>query len=118
MASGAFAFRVAGLPNVQLVGDNEFHNMQTHSPVVHAEYWIYVLAAFVIVVLGTLLSTVNGPIKFSSWFCPSLALASTSDDARIGLCSLVRPTLAPTRPDVGEHEIACRVRQCFLAEAR
>jgi hypothetical protein len=44
------------------------HNMQTHNPAFHAEYWVYLLAALVTVVLGTLLYTMDGPIKFSSWF--------------------------------------------------
>jgi hypothetical protein len=91
--------------------------MQTRYPVFHAEYWIYVLAAVVIVVLGGLLYTVDGPIKFSSWFCRSFALASTSDDAKIGLCSLVGPAVPSTRPDIGEDGIACRARQCLLARS-
>ena len=74
--------------------------MKTHYPTFHAEYLVYLLAAFVMVVLATLLYTVDGPIKFSSWFCRSFTLASTSDAARIGLCSPVRPTVAPTRPDI------------------
>jgi hypothetical protein len=41
--------------------------MQTHTPTFHGEYWVYILAAFVIAVFGTLLYTVDGPIKFSSW---------------------------------------------------
>jgi hypothetical protein len=49
-------------------GDNEVHDMQTYYPAFHGEYWIYLLAAFVIVVVGILLYTVDGPIKFSSWF--------------------------------------------------
>jgi uncharacterized membrane protein YidH (DUF202 family) len=42
-------------------------NMQMHYPTFHPEYWVYLLAALVIVVFGTLLYTVDGPIKFSSW---------------------------------------------------
>ncbi len=42
--------------------------MQTYYPAFHAEYWIYLLAAFVIVVVGMLLYIVDGPIKFSGWF--------------------------------------------------
>jgi hypothetical protein len=34
----------------------ETYNMQTHYPF-HAEYWVYALAVFVIIVLGTLLYT-------------------------------------------------------------
>jgi hypothetical protein len=75
--------------------------MQTHYPIFHAEYWVYALAVFVIIVLSTLLYTVDRPIKFSSWFCRSFTLASTSDDARIGLCSPVRPTVPPSMPDIG-----------------
>jgi hypothetical protein len=37
--------------------------MQVHYPTFHAEYWVYLLAAFVIIVLGTLLYTMDGPIK-------------------------------------------------------
>ena len=74
--------------------------MKIHYPTFHAEYLVYLLAAFVMVVLATLLYTVDGPIKSSSWFCRSFALASTSDASRIGLCSPVRPTVAPTRPDI------------------
>ena len=39
----------------------EFHDMQTHYPAFHAEYWVYILAAVVIIVFGTLLYTVGGP---------------------------------------------------------
>jgi hypothetical protein len=88
-----------------LAGDKEIYNMQTHYPAFHAEYWVYMLAAFVMVVLGTLLYTVDGPIKFSSWFCRSFTLVSISDDERIGLCSPVRPT-PPTRPDIEADAIA------------
>jgi hypothetical protein len=56
----------------------EAYNMQTHYPAFHAEYWVYALAAFVIIVLGTLLFTVDGPIKFSGWFCRSFTLASNT----------------------------------------
>src|SRR6476620_3945036 len=41
-------------------GEKETYNMQTHYPF-HAEYWVYALAVFVILVLGTLLYTVDGP---------------------------------------------------------
>jgi hypothetical protein len=51
-----------------LAGDEEAHNMQVHHPVFHAEYWVYILAGFVSVILGALLYTLDGPIKFSSWF--------------------------------------------------
>jgi hypothetical protein len=47
---------------------NEFLNMQTWYPAFHAEYWIYLLAGFVIVVVGTLLYTMDTPINFFSWF--------------------------------------------------
>src|SRR5947207_11239619 len=82
-------------------GKTETYNMQTHYPAFHAEYWVYALAVFVIIVLGTLLYTVDGPIKFSSWFCRSFTLTSTSDDASSGLCSPVRSTVPPSRPDSG-----------------
>jgi hypothetical protein len=42
--------------------------MQTRYPAFHPEYWVYMLAAFVTVVFGTLLYTVDGPINFSNWF--------------------------------------------------
>ena len=42
--------------------------MLTNFPVFHAEYWVYAIAALVVVVVGTLLYTVEAPIKFSSWF--------------------------------------------------
>ncbi len=42
--------------------------MQTRYPAIHGEYWVYMLAASVIVVLGVLLYTVDGPINFSGWF--------------------------------------------------
>jgi len=80
-------------------GKTETYNMQTHYPAFHAEYWVYALAVFVIIVLGTLLYTVDGPIKFSSWFCRTFTLTSTSDDARSGLCSPVRSTVPPSSPD-------------------
>jgi hypothetical protein len=67
----------------------ETYNMQTHYPF-HAEYWVYALAVFVIIVLGTLLYTVDGPIKFSSWFCRSFTLTSP-----------VISTVPPSRPDSG-----------------
>ena len=99
----------------QLAGDSEFHDMQIHSPAFHGEYWVYVLAALVMVVFGTLLYTVDGPIKFSGWFCRSFALASTSDDARIGLCSS-RPAVRPPTPEIGADGVACPSRQCILAK--
>lgn len=46
----------------------ETYDMQTNFPVFHVEYWVYALAALVVIVVGTLLYTVEGPIKFSSWF--------------------------------------------------
>jgi hypothetical protein len=92
--------------------------MQTRYPVFHAEYWVYVLAAVVIVGMGTLLYTVDGPIKFSSWFCRSLALASTSDDAKIGLCSLVRPAAPSTRPTLEKMGLHVGHDNVFWQEAR
>jgi hypothetical protein len=81
--------------------EKETYNMQTHYPIFHTEYWVYALAVFVIIVLGTLLNTVDRLIKFFSWFCRSFTLASTSDDARRGLCSPVRLTVPPSTPDIG-----------------
>jgi hypothetical protein len=52
----------------QLAKDSEFPNMQTYHPAFHVEYWIYLLAAFVIIGVGSLLYTVDGPINISSWF--------------------------------------------------
>jgi ABC-type microcin C transport system permease subunit YejB len=46
----------------------ETYDMQTNFPVFHVEYWVYALAGLVVIVVGTLLYTVEGPIKFSSWF--------------------------------------------------
>jgi len=43
-------------------------NVLTNFPVFHAEYWVYALAGLVMIVVGTLLYTVDGPIKFSNWF--------------------------------------------------
>jgi hypothetical protein len=43
-------------------------NMQINFAAFHAEYWVYALAGLVIIVVGTLLYTMDGPIKFSSWF--------------------------------------------------
>jgi len=43
-------------------------NVLTNFPVFHAEYWVYALAGLVVIVVGTLLYTVEAPIKFSSWF--------------------------------------------------
>jgi hypothetical protein len=49
--------------------------MKNNFPAFHAEYWVYALAGLVVIVVGTLLYTVEGPmytvegpIKFSSWF--------------------------------------------------
>jgi hypothetical protein len=42
--------------------------MQINFAAFDAEYWVYALAGLVIVVVGTLLYTVDAPIKFSSWF--------------------------------------------------
>jgi hypothetical protein len=41
--------------------------MQIHYPPFHPEYWVYLLAALVTVVFGTLLYTLDGPINFYSW---------------------------------------------------
>jgi hypothetical protein len=41
--------------------------MQMHYPTFHPEYWVYLLAALVTVVFGTLLYTLDGPINFYSW---------------------------------------------------
>jgi hypothetical protein len=46
----------------------ENHDMQINFAAFHAEYWVYALAGLVMIVVGTLLYTVDGPIKFSSWF--------------------------------------------------
>jgi hypothetical protein len=43
-------------------------DMQINFAAFHAEYWVYALAGLVMIVVGTLLYTVDGPIKFSSWF--------------------------------------------------
>jgi hypothetical protein len=85
--------------------------MQKPYPAFHAEYWVYIIAAFVIIVVATLLYTMDGPIKFSSWFCRSFTLASTSDDARTGLCSPVRRAVPPTRPDSGPDGIVASIGQ-------
>jgi hypothetical protein len=53
----------------------ETYNMQTHYPAFHAEYWVYALAAFVIIVLGTLLFTVDGPIKFR-WYATAAIISA------------------------------------------
>ena len=58
--------RVGLLP--QRIENKEIRSMLTNFPVFHAEYWVYAIAALVIVVMGTLLYTVDAPIKFSSWF--------------------------------------------------
>ena len=50
-------------PNIK-----EACNVLTNFPVFHAEYWVYALAGLVVIVVGTLLYTVEAPIKFSSWF--------------------------------------------------
>ena len=42
--------------------------MQINFATFDAEYWVYALAGLVMIVVGTLLYTVDGPIKFSSWF--------------------------------------------------
>ncbi len=60
------ACRPACAFRVPIGKDSEFHDMQMRFPAFHAEYWIYVLAACVIVVFGALLYTADGPIKFSS----------------------------------------------------
>jgi len=36
--------------------------------VFRGEYWIYLFAAASIVLVGTLLYTLDGPIKFGRWF--------------------------------------------------
>jgi hypothetical protein len=41
--------------------------MQTGYPAFPAEYWVYMFAALVTVVVGVLLYTVDRPINFSSW---------------------------------------------------
>jgi hypothetical protein len=48
--------------------DKETRSMLTNFPVFHAEYWVYAIAGLVMVVVGTLLYTVDAPIEFSSWF--------------------------------------------------
>jgi hypothetical protein len=48
--------------------NKEAWNVLTNFPVFHAEYWVYALAGLVVIVVGTLLYTVDAPIKFSSWF--------------------------------------------------
>jgi hypothetical protein len=48
--------------------NKEACNVLTNFPVFHAEYWVYALAGLVVIVVGTLLYTVDAPIKFSSWF--------------------------------------------------
>jgi hypothetical protein len=35
--------------------------------VFHGEYWIYLLAAVSIMLVGSLLYTLDGPIKFGLW---------------------------------------------------
>jgi hypothetical protein len=42
--------------------------MQINFAALDAEYWVYALAGLVILVVGTLLYTMEAPIKFSSWF--------------------------------------------------
>jgi hypothetical protein len=44
--------------------DSEIYNMKIRYPTFHAEYWMYVLAAVVIVIFSILLYTVKEPIKF------------------------------------------------------
>jgi hypothetical protein len=61
-------FLCVGVLDFQLAKDSEFPNMQTYHPAFHVEYWIYLLAAFVIIGVGTLLYTVDGPINISNWF--------------------------------------------------
>jgi hypothetical protein len=46
----------------------EYHHMEINFAAFHAEYWVYALAGLVMIVVGTLLYTVDGPIKFSNWF--------------------------------------------------
>ena len=36
--------------------------------VFHGEYWIYLAAAVSIILVGTLLYTLDGPIKVGRWF--------------------------------------------------
>jgi hypothetical protein len=48
--------------------NKEACNVLTNFPVFHAEYWVYALAGLVVIVVGTLLYTVEAPIKFSNWF--------------------------------------------------
>jgi hypothetical protein len=56
--------RRAGLDS-HLLKDNEFPDMQGHYPAFHGEY---LFAAFTVVGVGMLMSIVDGPINFSSWF--------------------------------------------------
>ena len=37
-------------------------------PVFHGEYWVYILAGVGILVVGTLLYTLDAPINFAGWF--------------------------------------------------
>ena len=46
--------------------------MQAHYPAFHAEYWVYMLAAFVIVVLGTLRTRWMGRSNFPAGFVDHL----------------------------------------------
>jgi hypothetical protein len=51
-----------------LLKADESHDMKTRYPAFHGEYWIYLFAAFTVVGVGMLMSIVDGPINFSSWF--------------------------------------------------
>jgi ABC-type phosphate/phosphonate transport system permease subunit len=64
IAGAACAVRSSNL----VASAKELHNMQARYPVFHPEYWVYMLAAIVMAVLGTLLYTVDRPINFFSWF--------------------------------------------------
>jgi hypothetical protein len=51
-----------------LLKADECHGMKTRYPAFHGEYWIYLFAAFTVVGVAMLMSIVDGPINFSSWF--------------------------------------------------
>jgi len=40
----------------------------TNRIVFHGEYWVYLLAAASIILVATLLYTLDGPIRISRWF--------------------------------------------------
>jgi hypothetical protein len=39
----------------------------TNRVVFHGEYWIYLFAAASVILVGSLLYTLDGPIRFSRW---------------------------------------------------